>query len=257
MTFIIYFQSEMPSQWPLESVITGGQPLSKHFSNCIGKICKKFYCVYGSTEFLLCACKVVEKCDDFSENSAGYPMAGVEMKIVNDREEVVPIYEKGEIYIKIDCLFKSYYNDPEKTKACIAEDGWYRSDDVGFMNEDGMFFCVGRKSEMILSAGFNVAPAILETVLENHPAVARAICVPVPHPILFQEVCACVILEDGSGVTEAHLRTYCEEVHNDKKGMFTVLPTYFMFMSEFPQTYTGKTSRKELTRIATEKFVKA
>lgn len=178
------------------------------------------------------------------------------MKIVDEKEEIVCVREKGEIYVKIDCLFKSYYNDPEKTRACFTDDGWYRTDDAGFMTEDGLFFCIGRKSEMILSGGFNVAPAILEHVLESCDGVARAVCVPVSHEVLYQVICACVILENGSDLTEEKLRAYCDEIHNDTPRMFTVLPTFYLFMNDFPQTHTGKTSRKELSRIAMDKIMK-
>ena len=108
---------------------------------------------------------------------------------------------------------------------------------------------------MILSGGFNVAPVILELTLERCLGVLRAICVPVPNEILYQEVCACIILEDGSALTQEGLRAYCEDIHNDKPGLFTVLPAYYMFMKEFPLTGTGKTSRRQLTKMASEKFV--
>ena len=76
------------------------------------------------------------------------------------------------------------------------------------MNDEGLLFCVGRKSEMILSGGFNVAPAILEQTLQRCQGVARAVCVPVPHEVLYQVVCACVVLEDGADLTEESLRAF-------------------------------------------------
>ena len=204
---------------------------------------------------MLCTQLTVQKAEDYEEYAIGYAYPGVELKIVNEKEETVPVGEKGELFVKIDSLFKGYHNDPEKTEACFSDDGWYRTDDICYMKDDGLFFCVGRKSEMILSGGFNVAPAILELTLERCHGVARAVCVPVPHEILYQVVCACVILEAGSDLMEESLRAYCEDVHNDKPGMFTVLPTYYMFLKDFPQTNTGKTSRRQLTKMATEKFL--
>ena len=235
--------------------MTGGQPITKAFAQCIGKLCTQFRCGYGSSEFLICTTLTVQRAKDYQEYAIGYATPGVEMKIVNEQEEIVPTGEKGELYVKIDSIFKCYHNDPAKTKACFTDDGWYRTDDICYMKDDGMFFCVGRKSEMILSGGFNVAPAILELTLERCHGVVRAICVPVPHEILYQVVCACVILEDGSDLAEQSLRAYCEDVHNDKTGLFTVLPTYYMFMKDFPQTSTGKTSRRQLTKMASEIFI--
>ena len=198
---------------------------------------------------------VVDNAEDYKEYAIGYALPGMELKIVDDSGETVPVGEKGELYVKIGSIFKEYLNDPEKTRACFTEDGWYKTDDICYMEESGLFFCVGRKSEMILSGGFNVAPAILELTLERCHGVARAVCVPVPHEVLYQVVCACVILEDGSGVTEGSLRAFCEDVHNDKPGLFTVLPTYYMFMKDFPLTNTGKTSRRDLSRMSYEKFI--
>ena len=197
----------------------------------------------------------VDNPDDFKEYSIGYPYKDVEMRICDDNGETVPANERGEIYVKCDGMFQEYYNDPEKTKAAFTDDGWFKTDDIGFVTEDGLFFCEGRKSEMIISGGMNVAPTILETVLRNCPGVAHVICVPVAHDVMFQVICACVVLEDGSDVKEDQLRQYCEEVHNDKPRLFTVLPTYYMFLKEFPETYTGKISRKELTKMACERFL--
>ena len=235
--------------------MTGGQPITKAFAQCIGKLCRKFRCGYGSSEFLACTLLTIQRADEYQEHAIGYVIPSVELKIVDDSGEAVPTGEIGELYVKNDAMFKCYYNDPEKTKACFTNDGWYRTDDMCFVKDDGLFFCVGRKSEMILSGGFNVAPAILELTLERCHGVACAVCVPVPHEILYQVVCACVILDDGSNLMEESLRAYCEDVHNDKTGLFTVLPTYYMFMKEFPQTSTGKTSRRQLTRMASEKSI--
>ena len=229
--------------------------MRKAFAQCVGKLCRTFACVYGSSEFMLCTQMRVQRADDYQEYAMGYPCQGVELKIANDNGDSVPMGEKGELYVKTNSMFKCYHNDPAKTKACFNDDGWYRTDDICYENDSGLYFCVGRKSEMILSGGFNVAPAILELALERCPGVLRAICVPVPHETLYQVVCACVILEDGSALLEENLRAYCEDVHNDKSGLFTVLPTYYMFMKVFPLTSTGKTSRRQLTKMASEKFV--
>ena len=229
--------------------------MSKNVVNCIGKLCRRFGTGYGATEFVIATGMTVDDPEDFQEYSIGYPYQGVEMKVCNDDGEPVPANERGEIYVKSEGMFLGYYNDHEKTKAVFTEDGWFKTDDIGFVTEDGSFFCEGRKSEMIISGGMNVAPTILETVLRNCPGVARVICVPVAHDVMYQVICACVIAEDGGEAKEDQLRQYCEDVHNDKPRLFTVLPSYYMFLTEFPETYTGKVSRKELTKMACEKFL--
>ena len=197
---------------------------------------------------------MVDKSDDYVEYSIGQPPEGVEMKIVDENEKTLPVNEKGEILVKSPWLFKGYVNDPEKTRHCFTNDGWFKTDDIGYMTEKGVFFCVGRKSEIILSGGLNVTPSIIEALLINCPGLARVACVPVSHEFMFQVVCACIILQPGSKLTEEDLFRYCEDVHTDKARLFTVVPSYYMFLEKFPQTYSGKVDKKELRRIAEERY---
>ena len=252
--FIIYFQEEIGTPLPFKTILAIGQPIGKQFAGCIGKLCQCFGNAYGSTETgLLCCGKVVDE-NDFVEYSVGSPQEGVEIRIVNANGETVPIFERGEIYVKCDALFKEYYNDPETTRDAMTTDGWFRTDDVGYMSDDDTVYVTGRKSEMILSGGLNITPTILEAVLVNCPGVARVVCVPVPHPVMFQVVCACVILKAGSDATEETIRDYCEAFHNDKPRLFTVVPMFYLFLKEFPETFSGKIERQALIKMAAEKF---
>ena len=253
----LYLQNELGSDWPLQTILTGGQPIFQEFARCIGKVCKNFICLYGSAEYLFCTTMYAQAPENFEDYLIGYPLQGFEIKIVDDDGNVVPIGERGEIHVKVESLFLGYFNDPMKTNAVVTEDGWFKSDDIGLMNENGKMFCYGRKSDMILSGGMNVTPSILEAVIQSCPGVARAVCVPVPHEVMFQVICACIQKKDGSDVKEADVRSFCTTMHNDKPGLFTVLPEYYMFLHQFPQTYSGKTARKELAKIAVEKFAKS
>ena len=193
----------------------------------------------------------------FKDNCIGKPYKDIQMKICNEGGQIVPTNERGEIYVKSEGMFQGYYNDPEKTKAVFTEDGWYKTDDIGYVTEEGLFFCEGRKSDTIISGDMNVVPIILEAAIKKCPGVESVVCVPVAHEVMFQVVCACVIRNDGSDLTEDQLRQYCEEVHNDKSRLFTVLPTHYLFLTEFPETYTGKLSRKKLTEMAADRFKSA
>ena len=252
---MIFFQTEMGvSDWLLEALFTGGQPISKKSAYCIGKLCKKFGNLYGSTEAMLVTCSLVDNVDDYVEYSIGYALEGNEIKIVDENEEIVPVNEKGEIYVRNDAMFNGYCNDEDLTRAYVTEDGWFKTDDVGYITEEGIFFCTGRKSDIILSGGMNVTPSILEAVLLNCPDIARVACVPVSHHIMFQVVCACVIPRNRYDVSEEKLRKYCEEVHADKPRLFTILPMYYLFLEKFPETFSGKIARKELKGLAEETF---
>lgn len=103
----------------------------------------------------------------------------------------------------------------------------------------------------------NVQPDTLERLIELYTDVETAIVVPVPDDVYFQVLCACVRLKPGSEVTEQQLRAFLEDYYNDKEGVFTVLPTYYMFLTEFPLVYTGKVSRTKLMDLALRKFGKS
>ena len=170
----------------------------------------------------------------------------MELKIVDEKGEIVPLYSRGELYVRTKARFYGYYNDPEKTSAVLTEDGWYKTDDIAFMTEDGTFYIEGRKSDMIISGSMNIAPSILEAVLKNCPGVKDVIVVPIPDETLYQVICACYIPQPGSIVSEDDLRKYCEDFHADKPRLFTVLPKYYLMFQEFPQSTTGKPLRKLL-----------
>ena len=245
-------QDELGDDWPVQVIGTGGQPITKAVASCVGKLCKFLVYSYGSTEFQLASIAVVTDPDKVKESSAGKLCPRVEMKIIDDNGEIVPVKTRGEICIRSGSLFKGYYNDPEKTQASMTSDGWFLTDDMGYMTEDGELFCEGRKSDIIISGGLKVVPSLLESIIEQYSGVAQAVCIPIPDSVKFQVICACVVLENGSDVKEEQLKSYCESVHNDKTRVFTVLPTYFMFMHKLPQTHTGKTDRNKLISEACE-----
>ena len=249
-------QATLQTDWPVDVIMTGGQPLTRNLANCLGKACKTLVCTYGSTEMGFIAYYRVSHLEDFNNYSCGHlvPGSGSELKIVGEDGEILPVNQRGEIYIKTPESFTEYLNDPEKTKAAFTEDGWFKTDDMGRMTENGDIHVEGRRSNMIISGGMNVAPEILETVLKTCPGVANAIIVPVSDPVYYQVMCACIRRGRDSSVTEETLTEFCKTVHNDKPGLFTVLPKFYMFLESFPETSTGKTSRKELERIANKTF---
>ncbi|XP_060560074.1 medium-chain acyl-CoA ligase ACSF2, mitochondrial-like [Ruditapes philippinarum] len=256
MHVLIKRQEDLPYDWPVEGILTAGQPLTKHLANCVGKACKFLLCTYGGSEFAFATEAKITDPNDFVEFGCGKPfnIPGLEIKIVDENAEIVPVNRRGEIYVRSEIMFLGYFNDPEKTKAVLSEDGWYKTDDIGRMTEDGEFFVEGRKSNMIISGGFNVAPEILENVMKTFPGVDSIIIVPVPDDVYYQVLCACIVKKEDCEISEEDIRKNCCEYHADKPGLFTVLPKYYMFFESFPETRSGKTHRKELEKIALERF---
>lgn len=249
-------QDELPDDWPVRILLTGGQPITIGIATALGKLAPCLSPTYAATEFIIaCSAKTTDR-TNFQEYSCGniLNISGLEVKIVDENSDVVPVYTRGEIYIRSPTLFKEYYNDPEKTTCAMAVGGWFKTDDIGLMTNRAEIFVYGRKSYMIISGGMNVAPESLEHAIKSFPGVAMVVIVPVSDEVNYQVVCACVIRQTGSNVTEEEMRVRCEEIHNDKPGMFTVLPRYYMFLNNFPETASGKTSRRELTKMAENCF---
>ncbi|WAR14334.1 CBACL-like protein [Mya arenaria] len=109
-------------------------------------------------------------------------------------------------------------------------------------------------SNMINSGGIAVMPDILETAIKGCPGIDNVVIVPVSDQVYYQAICACVILKPDARTAENDIRQFCVTHHNDKPGLFTELPKFYMFFDALPETCTGKTSRMDLQALAEKKF---
>jgi long-chain acyl-CoA synthetase len=173
--------------------------------------------------------------------SIGTPIAGVEMKVISDEGEDLPTDEVGEIVIRGHNVMKGYFNRPEATAEAIDADGWFHSGDLARADEDGYFFIVDRKKDMILRGGYNVYPREIEEVLYEHPAVREAAVVRVPHDELGEEVGAAVVLKDGADATPAELQAFV-------KGQVAAYkyPRHVWLVDELPKGPTGKILKRQI-----------
>ena len=129
--------------------------------------------------------------------SIGTPISGVEMKVVDDDDGEVPAGEVGEIVIRGHNVMKGYWNRPDATEE-VMRGGWFHTGDMARVDEDGYFFIVDRKKEMIIRGGYNVYPREIEEVLYEHPAVSEAAVVGVADDSLGEEVGAAIVLRPGA-----------------------------------------------------------
>jgi long-chain acyl-CoA synthetase len=178
--------------------------------------------------------------------SIGTPVAGVEMRVVGPDGVPVPAGEVGEIAIRGHNVMKGYWGKPEATAEAIP-DGWFRTGDLARVDEDGYYFIVDRKKEMIIRGGYNVYPREIEEVLYEHPAVAEAAVVGMPHDDLGEEVGAAVALKPGAQATPEELRAYVK----DRVAAYKY-PRQVWLVDELPKGPTGKILRREVRRPATE-----
>ncbi len=183
--------------------------------------------------------------------SIGVPLSDTSAKIVKaDGETLAEIGEIGEIMLHGPQVMKGYWQKPEET-AAVLKDGWLATGDLGYMGEDGFFYIVDRKKDMIIAGGFNVYPREIEEVLYEHPAVKEAVCIGVPDPYRGETVKAFIVTRDGASVTEEELDKHCRE----KLAAYKV-PKLYEFREELPKTFVGKILRRVLVDEEKAKQVK-
>jgi len=174
--------------------------------------------------------------------SIGLPISDTESRIVdlNDGKTDLPVGEIGELIVKGPQVMKGYKNMPEETANTLA-DGWLHTGDIAKMDDDGYFFIVDRKKDMIISGGYNVYPRDVEEVLFEHPKVQEATAIGIPHPVRGEAVKVFIVLKEGETVTKEELLEHC------KKSLATYkLPAEFEFRKELPKTNVGKVLKKNL-----------
>ena len=173
--------------------------------------------------------------------SVGTPIAGVEMKVIDDQGLDLPVGEVGEIVIRGYNVMKGYWNNPQATADAIDADGWFRTGDLARIDEDGYFFIVDRKKDMIIRGGYNVYPREIEDVLYEHPAVREAAVIGVPHDALGEEVAAVVALKPGACATPEELQAYVKEQVAAYK-----YPRHVWIVDELPKGPTGKILKRAI-----------
>ena len=174
--------------------------------------------------------------------SVGVPVPNCEARLVKveDPSEEVPIGESGEFAARGPMIFSGYWNKPEETEAAF-HDGYFLTGDVAVMDEDGWFYIVDRKKDMINVAGYKVWPREIEDVLYTHPQVKEAAAIGIPDEYRGETVKAFVALKEGEEVSGEDLVSYCKERMADYK-----YPRNIEFLDELPKTATGKFLRREL-----------
>lgn len=174
--------------------------------------------------------------------SIGYPLDGVEMKILDEADNEVPIGEVGEIAIQGPNLMSGYRNRPTATDEVIKDD-WFHTGDLGKMDMDGYFYLVARKTDMILKGGFKVFPREIEDIIMGHPQVKEVAVIGIPDAVMGEDIKACIVPREGMRINPAALLEYCRERMANYK-----CPAVLRFYRELPKGPTGRILRKELKR---------
>ena len=172
--------------------------------------------------------------------SIGLPVPSTEIAIRDDAGGAVPLGQSGEICIRGPQVMAGYWNRPDETRLVMTDDGFFRSGDIGVMDERGYVRIVDRKKDMILVSGFNVYPTEIEQVVSQHPAVLECAAVGVGDPKSGEAVKLFVVRRDST-LTEDDLAAYCRENFTAYKR-----PRYIEFRDDLPKSNVGKILRREL-----------
>lgn len=175
----------------------------------------------------------------FSE-TIGIPVPSTDIAILDDEGNHLPLDERGEIAIRGPQVMKGYWNRPEETEAVMTNDGFFRTGDIGFMNNKGYIKIIDRKKDMILVSGFNVFPNEIEAVLAQHPKILEVAVVGIADEKSGEVPKAFVVKKDSSLSIE-EIQMYAKEHLTGYKQ-----PRYIQFINELPKSNVGKILRKEL-----------
>ena len=167
---------------------------------------------------------------------------GNEMKVFDEDDREVPDGELGEIVLRGENILKGYFKNPEANERAFRG-GWFHTGDVGYRDQEGFFFIVDRKTDMIIRGGENIYPREIDELLYQHPAVAAAATIGVPDPLYGEEVAAFIVLKNGTEVTEEEVISYCKSKLADYK-----CPKTVRFVKDIPKGPTGKLLKRELAK---------
>jgi len=230
----------------LRTGIVAGAPVSDDLVKRIRReLCPNLCVAYSLTE--TASTLAMTRPDDPPSKQAhtvGRPLPDMELRIFDFDGTVLPEESLGEIGVRGPGVMKGYYRQPGETAHAFDEDGFFQTGDLGMIDDEGFLHIIGRRKELIIRGGFNVYPREVEDRLHAHPAVMDVAVVGLPHEVLGEVVCACVVPVEGAIVTGEEIRDWCRGALADFK-----VPDLVRFFDSFPLTGSGKVRRVELARM--------
>jgi acyl-CoA synthetase (AMP-forming)/AMP-acid ligase II len=222
--------------------ITGGKVHPAVLEALKKNITPNIYRTYASTDSGQMA--ISKPADmDAKPNAAGRPVWCVDLRIVDDHNNPVKVGGVGEIICQSPLASHGYYKNPEATNASFR-DGWFYTGDLGYFDEEGFLFVVGRKKDMVKSGGISIYPLEIESVIYSHPAILEAAVIGVPDAQWGEAVKAVVVIKAGTNLRAEDLLGFCKERLSAYK-----VPKSVEFRSSLPHTDVGKVNKVKLKEI--------
>ncbi len=203
---------------------------------------------YGLSETTSSATTMAPEDQAARPGSIGRPFVFTQARIADDDGRELPTGTTGEIQLRGRNICAGYWNKPEETAESFGADGWFRTGDLGRMDDEGFVWIVDRKKDIIISGGENIASIEVEQVVIDHPAVAEAAVVGVPHPHWGETPCAVVVPEPGFTVEAEALIAFCRERLAHYK-----CPTSVVVVEELPKTASGKIAKATVRDLVERK----
>ncbi len=182
--------------------------------------------------------------------SVGFPFPQVEVRVADDRDRPLDPGEVGGIQVRGPNVMKGYWRLPEKTAEDFTADGWFRTGDIGRIDDRGYLFIVGRAKDLVISGGYNVYPKEVESVIDDMPGVVESAVVGVPHPDFGEGVVAVVVPEAVRAPDEAAVIAHCRDHMANYK-----TPKRVFFVPELPRNTMGKVQKAHLRETHAGLFV--
>jgi acyl-CoA synthetase (AMP-forming)/AMP-acid ligase II len=222
--------------------ITGGKVHEPILQALKKQITPNIYRTYASTDSGQMA---ISKPEDMDKQplAAGMPVWCVDLRIVDDNNHPVAVNEIGEIICQSPLATEGYYMNPEATNASFR-DGWFYTGDLGYFDQEGYLFVVGRKKDMVKSGGISIYPLEIEGVLYQHPDVIEAAVIGVPDPQWGEALKAVVVRKEGSQMSSEALMQFCKERLSSYK-----VPKSVAFVSSLPHTEVGKVNKVKVREM--------
>jgi acyl-CoA synthetase (AMP-forming)/AMP-acid ligase II len=246
--FIMLMEHCSPGQYDTSLVTTlstGSDKTPDHVKRAMVALfpnAQGIYDIYGCTECAPCV-TTLDKSEYFTKkDSVGPPLPFVEVRLLGEKGEEVPVGQPGEIVVRGPTVMKGYFNQPEET-AKVMKDGWLYTGDLARSDEDGYLYIVGRKKEIIISGGENVSAREVEDVLVSHPAIFKAAVFGLPDKRWVEKVTAAVVLREGHALTDEQLLSFLRERMAGYK-----IPKEIIFTDQLPESATGKVQKEVLKK---------
>ena len=198
---------------------------------------------YGMTETMILTSNPYD--GERVPGTVGFPLAGVELRVVDDAGQEAPPEEPGSVEVRGEGVFLGYRGLPEQTAACTTPDGWFVTGDLGSVDAEGRLTLVGRTSDLIISGGYNVYPKEVEAVLDSVSGVVESAVVGIGDPDLGEVVVAAVVLEEDAAVDEDLLAAACEGVLARYKH-----PRRYLWVDALPRNVMGKVQKATIRTSA-------